>query len=99
MSPFPICRLSRPHVGFCRSLSPGSENVLEYLAPKEGEPGALDLATCARKMDIEEWKLLLEAWGRWPFRPDVRARTEVPQTITDTRTPQMSMLFIPEATP
>lgn len=81
VSPFPMCRLSRPHVGFCRSLSPGSGNVLEYLAPKEGEPGALDLATCARKMNIEEWKLLLEAWGRWPFRPDVRARTESPEPL------------------
>ena len=50
--------------------------MLEYLEPKEGKPGALDLSTCARMMTIEEWKLLLEAWGRWPFRPDVGAHTE-----------------------
>jgi len=53
------------------SLSPGSGNLLEYLVPKEGEPGALNLSTCARKMTLEEWKLLLEAWERWPFKPDV----------------------------
>jgi hypothetical protein len=81
VSPFPRCRLFRPHLGFIRSLSPGSENVLDYLAPKEGDPGALDLSTCARNMTIEEWKLLLEAWGRWPFRPEVGAHTEFRKSL------------------
>lgn len=76
MSFFPRSRLPQPHVGSHRSLCPGAENVLEYLVPKEGEPGSLDLSTHARKMTIEEWKLLLEAWGRWPFRPDVSAHAE-----------------------
>ena len=49
--------------------------------PKEGKPGALDLSTCARKMNIEEWKLLLEAWDRWPFRPDVGAHTELRKSL------------------
>jgi len=53
------------------TLCPGSGNLLEYLVPKEGKPGALDLETCARKMTIKEWGLLLEAWDRWPFRPDM----------------------------
>ena len=50
--------------------------MLEYLDPKEGDPGALDLSICARNMTIKDWSLLLKAWGRWPFKPGVGANAE-----------------------
>jgi len=88
-----------PHIGFRRTLCPGSGNSLEYLVPKEGEPGALDLSTCARKMTIEEWNLLLEAWGRWPFKPDVGVHTELHISSLIPRCRRCRCYFFPSPLP
>jgi transcription factor 1 len=55
------------------SLAPGAQSLIKQVAsPDLPESERLNIKKQVRKLNVHDWSILLKAFDKWPFAPEVR---------------------------